>query len=243
VVLVMLLSVLWLHMPDASAIDVTGSVLLGLAVIWVAGAGETTLFLRLCDTPRTRGRLLRGALLMMLGVALWIGACSVVSHLQSSDPLRAGYLNSRVSFRWRNLFSFTHIMTWLGWTWTAIEWMVAGVIAGFFFPLMTGAQPIQAVRRTLRSITFWIVLVLGTTTASLLTGLLMQWTPGHGLRIEVVSVVLRLAVAMLIDGTLAVFLLAVLAVCVRRSDTTYHNTHDTPGGTPDVSQPRTADNP
>ena len=44
--LVFLLYVLWLRMPDASVLDVVGSVVLALIILAVAGAGESAIMLR-----------------------------------------------------------------------------------------------------------------------------------------------------------------------------------------------------
>ena len=51
-VLIFLLYALWLRVPDASVLDVTGSVCLALIVIFAAGAGESMLMLRLAGRPR-----------------------------------------------------------------------------------------------------------------------------------------------------------------------------------------------
>jgi hypothetical protein len=75
--------------------------------------------------------------------------------------------------------------------------------------------------------------------ATMLAASLLRWTPGHGLRVELISLLLRLSLAVLADAIVACFLMAILAVCVRESDVLY----STPTGTPDDSQPRTADNP
>jgi hypothetical protein len=74
---------------------------------------------------------------------------------------------------------------------------------------------------------------------AVITGSLMEWTPGHGLRIEMVSLVLRLGLAILVDATVVCFLLAILAACIRPTDAFYA----APAGTPVDSQPRTTGNP
>ena len=78
--------------------------------------------------------------------------------------------------------------------------------------------------------------------ATAITGALVNWTPGHGLRVEMLSLVLRLAAAALVDAAVVCLLLAILAACVHRSDEA-GAPYSTPTGTPDLSQPRTVDNP
>jgi hypothetical protein len=241
--LVFLLYVLWLRVPDASVLDVVGSVSLALIVLWVAGAGESVLMLRLAGRGRTPGRLLRGALLVLAGFVLWFGWSALLDHLRgdynSNDNLLAGYLNSRFPHQLRNFFSYTHILLWLGWMWTALEWIGAGIIAALVFAGTASDRPVRAIAFALRSVAYWIVVVLGTTGAAVLTSSLMQWTPGHGLRVEMLSMVLRLSAAVLVDASVACLVLAILAACVRRCD----ESHSTPAGTPDESQPRIVDNP
>ena len=240
--LVLLLAGLWLRMPDASWLDVVGSAVLALIAIAVAGAGESTLMLRLAARERTPGRLLRGTLLLLAGAALWFGWCALVDHLHGNDPLRAGYLNSRFPHQLRNFFSYEHILRWLGWMWMALEWIAAGVIAVFVFACTASSRPMRAAGCALRFVAYWIALVLGAAAATAITGLLVDWTPGHGLRVEMMSLVLRLAAAVLVDAVVACLLLAILAMCVRRGDDA-EEIHSTPAGTPDESQPRRVENP
>ena len=237
--LVFLLYALWLRVPDASVIDVIGSAVLALAVLAVAGVGESSLILRLVTVPRSPSRLLRGAALLLVGVLLWFGWSALLDHLHGDDYLRAGYLNSKFPHQLRNIFSFEHIVLWLGWMWTALAWISAGVIGLFVFVFATAVRPLGAMLRALRCLTYWVGVVVGTTVATSLVGSLIEWTPGHGLGIEMLSVVLRLSLAAVIDAALVCTLLAILATCVRQADAAYA----APAGTPDESQPRTTDNP
>ena len=239
--LVFLLCMLWLRVPDASALDVIGSVCLALMVVWVAGAGESAIVLRLVERERTPGRLVHGTLLLLLGVALWFAWDALLDHVRGiySDSLVAGYWNSRFPHQLRNVFSYNHIMRWLEWLWAALEWIGTGVIAAFVFAGIASATPMRAVVRALRSVGYWCVVVLLAVGVTGATGALLNWTPGHGLRVEMLSLALRLIAVVLLDGVVVSLLLAMLAWCVRRVDAL----HATPAGTPDESQPRTAENP
>ena len=237
--LVFLLYVAWLRMPDASVLDVIGSTVLALVVLAVAGAGESVLILRLADRPRTPSRLLRGTLLLLAGVALWFAWSALLDRLDGNDFLYAGYWNSRFPHSLRNFFSFEHIVVWLRWLWAILQWIGAGIIALFVFTATASIRPLRAALRGLRSLSYWATVVFGITCATVLTASLIEWTPGHGLRIEMMGLVIRLAVAALIVAGIACLLLAMVAACVRQTDALYA----TPAGTPAESQPRTADNP
>jgi hypothetical protein len=238
--LVFLLYVLWLHVPDASVLEVIGSIVLALITLAVAGAGESVLILRLASVPRTPRKILRGALLLLAGVALWLAWVALLDHFRGNDFVRAaGYVNSRFPHQLRYVFTFEHILLWVGWLWTALEWIGGAVIALFVFAAAASLRPLRAMLRALRSVACWIAVLLGLYTATAITGSLMQWTPGHGLRVEMLSLVLRLGVAIPVDATVVCFLMAILAACIRRTDAFYA----APAGTPVDSQPRTAGNP
>jgi hypothetical protein len=237
--LVVLLYVLWLRLPDASVLDVIGSAVLALIILAVAGAGESALILRVAGRACTPGKLLRGSFLLLAGVALWFAWSALLNHLHGDDYLRAGYWNSRFPHRLRNLFSFEHILLWLGWTWTALAWIGGSVIGLFVFAGTASARPLRTMLRLLRCFTYWIFAVFAAITATVLVGSLLNWTPGHGLRVEMMSLMFRLSLAALVDAILVCFLLAIMAACTRQSDALYA----APAGTPDESQPRTADNP
>jgi hypothetical protein len=237
--LVFALYALWLRVPDASAIDVIGSASLALIVLAVASGGESALILHLADRPRTPVRLLRGTLLLLVGVVLWFAGTTLVDHLHGNDYLRAGYLNSRFPHSMRNFFSFAHIVLWLNWFWTALGWIGTAAIVLFVFIATASVQPLRALPGALRCFTYWIAGVLAAIAATTCTNALIEWTPGHGLRVEFFSLALRLSLVVLMDAAVVCLILAILATCVRRADAVY----STPAGTPDESQPRTVDNP
>jgi hypothetical protein len=237
--LVFALSIVWLRMPDASGLEVAGSVVLALVILAVAGMGESAFILHLRGRALTPGRLLRGAALLLAGVLLWLAFGALLDRIPGDDSLRAGYLNSRLPHSMRYFLTYARIALWLGWIWTALDWIGAGILALIAVCATASARPSRAIARALRSATYWIAMIVGVTAATVITGSLIQWTPGHGLRIEMLSLLLRLGAAILIDAAIACLLLAVLAAIIQRSDAPY----PTPAGTPDPSQPRTAGNP
>lgn len=230
---------LWLRMPDASVLEVVGSCLLALLIAAVASLGESRLILYLAGRPSTTARILRGALSVIAGIVLWLLLSALVAHLGERDALRAGYFNSKAPHQLRHLLTFEHILLWLGWIWSTIKWIDIGLIAAFVFTVTASAKPLRVTTLVLRSFSFWLVLVIGTTLASLFTGALMRWLPLHGLWPEMFSLGVRLSIAILCDGIIACWLLATLAVLTRRANAAYA----TPAGGPDDSQPRTVEAP
>lgn len=237
--LVFLLAVLWLRNPDASILEVIGSALFGLIVLAIAGAGQARILLHLTGQPAPWRKLARGALLVLACIGLSLGWRALLAHWHVDDYEAAGYLNSRFPQSLRRYFTFEHIALWIGWIWTMLDWFGIGILAIFAFAFTASRRPARAVFRALRSLTCWAALLIGTACATAITAFLVNWTPGHGLGIELTSLILRLGAAILLDVTVFCFLLAILAACIKQSDARY----DTPSGTPDVSHPRTVDEP
>jgi len=113
-----------------------------------------------------------------------------------------------------------------------LGWIGAGLVAIAVFAGTASVRPLRAAGCALRSITYWAALVAGTMAATAITGALVNWTPGHGLRVEMLSLVLRLAAAALIDAAVVCLLLAILAACMYQSDEA-GAPYSTPAGTPD----------
>jgi hypothetical protein len=237
------LFVLWLRVPDETVLELAASATLGVVVLGVACLGEAFLVLRIAGREMTTGRLIRGALLVILAVAIWSLYAGWTGHQVWDDPMRAGYLNSRLPRGLRYFFPFERILLFLEWMWSAVTWLGAGVLAAVVVVLTAPANPLRAAIQALKSASFWLVLLFGPTVAAICTNALMHWAPVHGLRREVISLSLRLPVAVLLDAVVTCCLLATLAVCVRRADAVYAPEGVVSGGGPDESQPRTAEAP
>jgi hypothetical protein len=242
-VLVFAFSLLWLRVPDASLVDVAGTVLLAIFVLALAGGGEASLILRLCGRPVTPWRLLRGGVLVLLGVALWFCWSLCMAHLSANDWEWAGYLNSRAPHPWRNVFSYFHLHSFLEALWSALRWLGAGVLAAFVFAATAATRPLRALGTIFRSLSYWLCLFVGVIAAAQVTDFVMYWTPGHGLGVEMFSLVLRLAGVVLFDALVVCLLLSVLASCVLRSDGDETASYETAAGTPEDNQPRTVPTP
>jgi hypothetical protein len=113
------------------------------------------------------------------------------------------------------------------------------VIAAIVFAVTATGRPLRAAIVAMRSLSFWLVLLVGAVIAVLVTNGLMAWLPLHGLWPEVFSLVVRLSLVVVFDAIVVCWFLATLAVCMRRTDAAYLAS----AGTPDASQPRTVEEP
>ena len=237
--LVFLLFAAWLRLPDASIFAVAASALLAVIVLAIALFGEVLLLRRLRALASTRGTLLRGAVAILLAVLLWFACAAFLNHQSLSDGLRAGYWNSRFPYSYRNTFTYMHLVKWLGWLWTSLQWVGTGLLLAIAVATAQSRRSGRATLRVWRSGTYWLVFFASASLATNFTGFFLRWTPGRGLRVETISLALRLGAVVIVDLVLACFVLAVITALTERSDERY----STPGGTPEVSQPRTTEIP
>ncbi|WP_263417455.1 hypothetical protein [Terriglobus albidus] len=225
-VTVCLLATLWLRLPDASVLQVAVSLILGILVVAIATGGQSWIALWLARKERTRRRLLLGAASIIVAVLLGCLLSQWITSLHAGDPQRASYLNSRFPHGLRSFFTYNHIYQWLGWLWTLLTWIAAGLLAAVSYAVTIGRP--RAVLRTLASLTWWVGLVLLCVLATTVTGKMMDWKPGHGLSVELFSLLARLGFVVILDGAVISLVLAILA-----------QTQAMPDGTPEPSQART----
>lgn len=206
-----LLIVGWLHIPDANAFEVLISVVLVLLIAVVAGGGESAIMLRATGRPVTLRSLVPGTIAVILATVLWYATSLGVDHLGEKTGLWAGYLNSRAPASLRNLFSFEHLYQWFSWLRSGVCWVAAGLLAAAAFSAATSSSPVTGFRAILRSGSYGLSLLIFVMAESALPGLLMGWTPGHGLRLEALSLVARMLLVIVLNAGAIAFLLLTMA--------------------------------
>jgi hypothetical protein len=238
VLIVSLLFTAWLHIPDSGIIAVIATVLLAALILALGFCGEASILRELADSKR--GHIFSGAVALLLAAALWLAWSTWLNHFDSNDFTRAaGYANSRFPHSLRNVFSFQNLLRWLGWTWLALKWLGAGILLAIAVPLAQASRPVRAGLRVFFSLSYWMTLAVSAIIATLITQGMIEWTPGHGLRVEAISLVLRLGVVAIVDAALVCFVLAVITAVVIR----FESRQAIPLGTPELSQPRSVDIP
>jgi hypothetical protein len=238
ILIVSLLFAAWLRIPDSGIIVVIGTVLLASLILVLAFGGEASLLRRLAGSAR--GGLISGAVALLVAVALWLGWSTWLDHLSANDLTRAaGYANSRFPHSLRNLFSFENLLRWLGWLWLALKWLGAGLLLAIAVPFAQASRPVLAGLRVVISFSYSMTLALTAIIVTSITQGMVEWTPGHGLRVEAISLVLRLGSVAIVDAALICFVLTVITAIVVR----FEGRHAISGGTPEVNQPRSVDIP
>jgi hypothetical protein len=234
--LLAILTIGWLHIPDANPLEVFASVVLGLLVVTVFGAGESAIALWLTNKAATSRRLLLGTGIVLAASLLWCALSFGLDHMSAKDGLYAGYLNSRFPASLRTIFSYERLITGLAWLRSALRWIAAGVLGSVAFAYVACDLPKQGMMQICRSAWYWASLLMLTFFGSIITGALLGWTPGRGLTIEALSLLFRMLTVILLDASAIALLLQAMANATLSAQS---------GGTeePLASQPRTVDIP
>ncbi len=218
---VSILFVLWLHVPDSSVLEELFSLLMALIIAMIALGGESFLLLQTCPISYSDGRkrIQIGALTLLAAALLWFGWSLLLEHFsRSEDSLLAGFLNSRASAHYRNFFSYSHLYDWLEDLWLVLRWFATGLLLAASLALLLAIHRGRATLRLVFSFTYWIVFALSAVIGSHLTHALVQWTPGHGLPIESISLVLRLGAVILVDLILTCLPFTTAIAVIERSE-------------------------
>ncbi|GGH15456.1 hypothetical protein [Silvibacterium dinghuense] len=214
IVLVALLALLlaaWLHIPDANAFEILISIVLGMLIAGVVGIGESVIALRLMRKVISARRLLLGLGIVLIAMLLWYAISLGLEQLSAKEGLWAGYLNSRFPASLRNFFSYEHFYLWLSWILSALQWIVAGLLAAGAFAWIACNAPMRSFRAILLAGRFWMALLLLAIIGVVITGILLSWTPGHGLAVEAFSLVFRVLTVVVLNAAAIAWLLQVMA--------------------------------
>ncbi|MEZ2345562.1 hypothetical protein [Terriglobus sp. RCC_193] len=226
----------WLHIPDANVFEVLISIVFALLIAGIAGVGQSLIALRLTSRPATVRRVLLGMAAFVLAVLLWYGVSFGVGHFIEKAGLWAGYLNSRFPASLRHVLSFQHLLLCFLWIGGGVKWIAAGLLAAVVFAVVTCTIPVRGFWAILCTADYWLSLLLFVVVGAVLTGALMGWTPGHGLRVEVLSLVARMLLVIVLNAATIALLLQAMARAVVGIQSVGTDA-------PVTSQPRTAEMP
>ncbi|MEK6398601.1 MAG: hypothetical protein V4734_10995, partial [Terriglobus sp.] len=233
---VFVLVVLWLQIPDANAFEVFASVVLALLIALLTGAGECAIALGLIGRRFTARSMCVGTCVVLVAAFFWWLLSAVIDHVSANDALRAGYWNSRFPASLRNVFTFEHLVVWLGWGWSLLRYVIAGLVAAAAFAVIASGSPVRATLAIWGSIRYWVFLLLFVVVGAIVTDTLIGWTPGHGIRVELLSLAARLLLVILLNAATVALLMQSMAHAVLR-------TQAVGGVDPVTSHPRTEDMP
>jgi hypothetical protein len=201
----------WLHIPDSHGWQFALSVICGLllvaALVWIYEKTIKAARQASADTPFwMSGAWLLAAFVIVL---LWMHA---VGTLNNNVELRAGYWNSQMSAHMRTVLTYPRLIEYQNAAIVALSWLLPVLILPIVVEIVargwSGAVMRAAARVWLRW-QFWLVAIIALFASCGLTSMLVDWHPSDSVRGEVVSVILRLALAYGVDILLGCVVLAV----------------------------------
>ena len=211
--LALLLAAAWLQIPDSHAWQFALSML--SAAVLVIGF----CWLQVVSFARVRPPVEPATLwLRVLGFALvallWLLLAQWISSGSEAIPDYAYLWNSKLSPGMRVTFSPARIIAALGLFLSLLIWIITALLLPIALALSAEGltRPNwRNVRRPWRRVFYWVAVVVFCILTTQLTSALVSWKPGSGVSGEVVSVVVRLAIAYTTDILLWCLLLAFTA--------------------------------
>jgi hypothetical protein len=214
----MLLAALWLQIPDSHiwqfVLSIISGLLIGLAVLWLYA--KTVSDLRRPTTPA----FLR-MLLLVLFAALWLLVLHSIGLLREKEGLLAGFWNSKLPPNLRYFFDYARLLGWQEHFYNLAQWVFAGLLLPI--ALESSALGIRAINlkrsgRVYRHWLYWVVVIVAGLAGTALARALAGWTPGKGVALETVSLLVRLGVVYTVGILLWCFLLALTSVYLEAAE-------------------------
>lgn len=208
-----LLAALWLQIPDSHAwqlaLSMIAAAVLVIGFCWI----QIATFARLRPVSQTANFWLR-ILGFALGGILWSLLVQWTSSGTDSIPDYAQLWNSKLSPGMRITFSPVRIGTCLNILFDVLIWTITGLLLPIAITVSTEGlrRPSwRDARRPYSRILYWIAVFGFCLLTTQLTSAVISWKPGKTVSGEVVSVVIRLAIAWTTDILLWCLLLAFTA--------------------------------
>lgn len=212
---VMLLAVLWLQIPDSHTWQFLFSMVSAVGIAWLFVWLYTVTFRRLrLSVPAVPMWL--SAVFLAAVLLVWMGLSHPIAAGRDHEELYAGYWNSKLSPGLRYRFTYMRLVEMQDRFYDLVELVIAGLLLPLAIELMTsGVRGWRRVVYVYRRWRYWVVAAVAGSGAIWITRLLLNWTPGHSVRGQVLSVLGRLGVAYTVDVVLWCLVIAVAARYLR----------------------------
>jgi len=216
-VVLAVLSVLWLQVPDSHVWQFVFSIVFACGLLALFFWFCCWVFRRMMNSAGREQWWLRWALLAGVIVTLWLLQMPI-DRLVARSELYAGYWTSRLPHWLRGLRTYEHLLLFEDWAYFSLRLIVTGLLLPV--AVLAGAD---VLRNSTRSILkawsrwwYWVAILICGWISFAVSDRMMNWTPGHGLASETLSLVLRLGFVFTLDVVLVMFVLAVAAVGLRQ---------------------------
>jgi hypothetical protein len=211
------LGVLWLQIPDSHVWEFIVSILFGCGLLALFFWFHCRVFKTMLKPAEEERWWLRWVLLAALIVAWWLLQMPI-DKLVEHRELYAGYWTSRLPQWLRGLHTYEHLMILQSWICFSLRLILTGLLLPV--AVVAGASRLRGSVGRIFSVWsrwwYWVAALVCGWVAFAVSGKLMDWTPGHGLMREMLSLFARLGIVFTLDVLLACFVLAVTVVGLRR---------------------------
>jgi hypothetical protein len=214
-----MLAVLWLQIPDSHVWEFVFSILFA--------CGLLALFFWCCSwvlkrmlKPAEKERRWLQWILLAAAIVAWLLLVMPIDRLLEHRALYAGYWTSRLPHWLRGLRTYEHLVVLQNWMYFSLRLAVTGLLLPV--AVVAGASRLRGSVGRIFGVWlqwwYWVAALVCGWIAFAVSGKLMDWTPGHGLMAEMLSLLVRLGCVFTLDVLLACFVLAVIVVGLRRSE-------------------------
>jgi len=211
------LGVLWLQIPDSHVWEFVFSILFACGFVALSFWCCSWVFKRMLKPIEEERWWLQWILLATVVVAGWLLQMPI-DRLVEHRELYAGYWTSRLPHWLRWLRTYEHLVILQEWVYFSLRLIVVGLLLPV--AVVAGASRIRGNARRIFGLWtkwwYWVAALVCGWIAFALSGKLMNWTPGHSLMSEILSLLVRLGVVFTLDVLLVCFVLAVIVVGLRR---------------------------
>jgi hypothetical protein len=212
-----LLGVLWLQIPDSHVWEFVVSILFACGLLVLFFWFYCWVFRTMLKPWEEERWWLRWVLLAAVIVAWWLLQIPI-DRLMEHRALYAGYWTSRLPHWLRGLRTYEHLVVLQSWLYFSLRLVVTGLLLPL--AVVAGSSPLRESTGRIFGVWsrwwYWAAALVCGWVAFDITGQLMDWTPGHGLTGEILSLFLRLGFVFTLDVLLACFVLAVIVVGLGR---------------------------
>ena len=211
----MLFAAAWLQIADSHVWQFVFSVVAAAGIAWIFVWLYAVTFRRV-RLPERVAPMWLSAVVLVVVLAVWMGLSHPIGAGRDHEELFAGYWNSKLSPGMRNVFSYMRLVELQDRFYDVVELVIAALLLPLAIEGMaSGVRSVRRVVYVYRRWRYWVVAAVAGAGALWMTELLVDWTPGHSIRGQVLSVVARVGLAYTVDVVLWCLTVAVAARYLR----------------------------
>jgi hypothetical protein len=211
------LGVLWLQIPDSHVWEFVFSILFACGFVGLFFWFYAWVFKGMLKPAEEERWWLQWILLAAVVVAWWLLQMPI-DRLVEHRELYAGYWTSRLPHGLRWLRTYEHLVLLQDWIYFSLRLIVTGLLLPV--AVVAGASRLRDGAGRIFGVWsrwwYWVAALVCGWIAFAVSIKLMDWTPGHGLAGEILSLLVRLGFVFTLDVLFACFVLAVIVVGLRR---------------------------